>query len=146
MNAYNSVDGVPLWHKWKITWTEISLLPLETWDAHHSLDLVHEEGPRVHSDGWWVEYLAQSCLRTAEIIYSLGFGILQGEKYFRRIVQTRLLTKFSVGEDAFVTDVRTGQFQSPGSTMWPRRDLRMTMNHFPSDFLKIRKLALLTVI
>lgn len=51
------------------------------------------------------------------MIYSLGFGILQGEKYFRRTVQTGLLTKFSVGEDAFVTDIRTGQFQSPGSTM-----------------------------
>lgn len=80
------------------------------------------------------------------MIYSLGFGILQGEKYFRRTVQTGLLTKFSVGEDAFVTDVRTGQFQSPGSTMWLRRDLRMTMNHFPSDFPEMRKLALLTVI
>lgn len=85
-------------------------------------------------------------LRTAEMIYSLGFGILQGEKYFRRTVQTGLLTKFSVGEDAFVTDIRTGQFQSPGSTMCLRRDSRMTMNHFPSDFPEMRKLALLTVI
>ena len=46
------------------------------------------------------------------MIYSLGFGILQGEKYFRRIVHTRLLTKFSVGEDAFVTDVAAATAKS----------------------------------